>query len=206
MIERFHIIKRYAALICFVCLFLSCSNKYRTDKVTLIEYIKNEENGLTHEVILGPNNYRVTYRPTELILEQELKANASCNRDSLFEVYADCRYFVLSLKHDSLEIFGRRYNNFEELLKRISFNMSDYVTMVDQKSGDVFYLSDYVYPRMYNSTSSTSILLCFKDPRLTTTKDLTLHVKDFLSEAQQQEILNFNFLKTHIDNIPTLQL
>jgi hypothetical protein len=194
------VISRYFLTV-LILVFANCANK-TVSKATLIDYVKDERNGTCRSTTVNGTQYKITYRPIELILEQELKANSGYNKDSLRTVYSDCLYFVLSMNRDSTEIFGRLSENYETLLKQVSFGLQELVTLKDKDQ--VFFLADYAYPRMYGGTGSTSVLLCFHDPKLKELEEFTIDVKDFLN--QSEENLQFQFSKQDLDHIPDLKL
>ena len=188
----------------FVLFFTGCAHK-TVNKTTLLSYLQEDRNGTSGAATVNGVRYKVTFRPNDLIIEHELKAKPGYNKDSLRTVYSDCLYFVLTISQDSTEIFGRLSENYETLLRQVSFGMKELVTLKENRdNGSVFFLADYVYPRMYGSTGGTSVLLCFQDPGLKQLKEFTIEVKDFL--GQSGEYLRFRFLKQDLDHIPDLKL
>jgi hypothetical protein len=113
-------------------------------------------------------------------------------------------YFILSISKDSAEVLGKLTENFNTLLKDFSFNLQEYIFLKDNSTNSVYYLKDFVYPRLYASTSSTSVLLCFKEKELVNKNDLTIYIKDFVNNSGDK--LKFNFSKKDIDNTPSLKL
>lgn len=190
-------------LICLVPLFAGCAHR-TVDKPALLNYLQQEQNGTSGSATINGAHYKVTYRPADLIIEQELKVNSGYNKDSLREIYSNCLYFVLSMSRDSTDIFGRLSENYVALLKQVSFGMQELVTLKDNDSHQVFFLADYTYARMYGSTGGTSVLLCFRDPGLKKLDKFTIEVKNFLN--QNEEDLQFQFLKKDLDHIPDLKL
>ncbi len=184
-------------------LFSACHNKV-TSKEALIDYIKDEAHGTIKSATSSGILYRIAFRPVDLIVEHELKANKNYNKDSLKDMYSDCLYFTLSLSRDSMDLFGGMSDNFEELLKKISFDLRESITLNAKESGTVFYVADYIYPRMFHSTGNTTILLCFKDKELRKLKDFSIQIKDFVNETD--EVVVFDFLKKSLDKTPYLVL
>jgi len=193
-------------LICFfVVLFLSsCAFKGHVNKETLVEYVNNVNNGLAKEVIASNIRYKIVYKPLDLIIEQELRANSNYKQDSLKNLYSNCLYFILSISRDSSDVLSLPRPDFTSLLKTISFELNNKIILTENSTNSVFYLGDFIYPRMYGSTRSASILLCFKDPGLQNISDFTISVQDFVNNSPHN--LEFEFESIDLENIPKLKL
>ena len=170
----------------------------------LMAYINNKNNGVKRECESNGINYSLKYKPQDLIVQQDLEGHPRFNKDSLRAFYSDCKYFVLAISYEGKEIFSARSKAFESMLKEVSFGLKEDIFLEENETGELFYLTGFIYPRLYGVTPFTSILLCFKDKRLKTIGDFTLYVKDFLNGSAQN--LKFEFSKKDIDRIPTLKM
>jgi hypothetical protein len=192
---------KYLFLLGFVTGLTYCQRK-TLNKQELLKYINLKENGVSSSHVTQGIEYKLTYRPLDFIIEQELHADPTLSHDSLRNVYSDRLYFVLSVSQDSSELFSHRRPDFEDLLKKFSFGLSE-VIRLNMNEID-YYVSDFVYPRMYASTNSTSVLICFKDKQFKSPNDFKFCVKDFVNNSPEE--IKFQFFSDDINNIPNLKL
>lgn len=195
---------KYIGWFLVLLLLHACSGPALVDKKTLLEYTNNARNGLVKEETSEAIVYSLKYKPVDLIIAQDLLVNPAYNRDSLRNLYSDCMYFTLSVSQDSSEIFSRQRGNYTELLKTLSFGLGEKIRMIKTDHKPEIYLGDFVYPRLYGSTPQASVLLCFKDKALNTAGDLTIYIKDFINNSNEE--LKFSFLQKDIAQTPSLKL
>jgi hypothetical protein len=177
--------------------------KKTADRDTLLKYLALEAHGTTCSQTSAEVNYKLTYKPNSLVVQQWLRGGHR-NADSLFRSLNDCLYFTLQLSRGGSELFGRISADFDALLKKTAFGLGEEIVLKDDTSGELFYLADFACPRMYGSTPATSILLCFKDPQLNRLQHFTIRIRDFVNA--NPEHLSFHFSKKNLDKVPALKL
>jgi hypothetical protein len=197
-------LKSIFKIVILVSAFLlgACSAESLSKK-ELIKYLNNEKNGTVRSRTELGKQYKLVFRPSDLVIERELAAK-KLNPDSLKASLQNRLYFILSLSADSAELF--RYDNerFGSLLKDVSFRLAEYISLKDEENKQEFFLSDFICPRTYGMGSSTSVLLCFDDKDLSKTRKYTLYIRDFLNESPDK--LKFEFDRTDLEKVPRLKL
>ena len=166
-------------LILFLVVFIiSCSNKTFDTKEELWNYLKDKDNGYLTEKNVNGYNFSLLYKPTDLLIDQELGDDKSKeNIKGLREKYGQYMYFTLSMSRDNKELLSTTPKNRQEfgaMVNQLAFGMGEKVHLYTQKK-DTLEMLDYNYPRMYGMSQSTTMLFVY--PR----------DKKYLKE----EILNF---------------
>ena len=190
--------------LCLTFLFHSCQKAVSEKK--LISYIKNPENGVLIEKEIGIINYKVYYRPSDLLVNQELKAH-EINTDSLIDhykgIYHKNLYFMLSLSQNKQEVLNNLASNkqrFGSMVNQLAFGMDQKVTLITSEK-DTLVLLDYVYPRTYGVSNSTDMLFAFENKYINQAEWIQLLIEDF---GLQTGDVRFKFLTKDIRKIPTL--
>lgn len=150
---------------CF--LSLSCQNKTFKTKETLWQYLKNPENGYLLQKTINGIDYSLLYKPTDVLVAQEYNSNNPKDLQKLKDKYKDQMYFSLSMSknnHELLSHLARDKQRFGAMVNQLAFEMGSKVHVFTQ-SKDTLPLTDYVYPRMYGATGSTSMLFVYPKSR-----------------------------------------
>ncbi len=144
----------------------ACQPEFLT-KEELSAYVSDEENGLKKSVDLGNSRVEVLYRPTDLMVQQELgsePADTSILR-TMRGKYDGYYYFVLSLSNNNKEALhqtgGAQYS---DLVQTLSFRMNDYVSLTTSAQ-DTIPVGDFILNRTYGLGSSTDLLFVFNKER-----------------------------------------
>ena len=140
----------------------SCQKKEFDSLEGLNSYVAEEENGLKYSKTVNGINYVLQYRPTDVLVHQELSAEKGQSIEKLRGKYKDQLYFNLSMSMNNKELLsnvGDR-QKFADLVNELLFNMDERVYLVGS-SKDTIPLIDFVYPRMYGMSPSTTILLVY---------------------------------------------
>ncbi len=171
-------------LILFIAvLFVSgCTQKTFEDRETLLSFLKDPENGYLQQKQVNGLDVAVMYRPTDLLVAQELRGDANQQIiDSLRKKYNDYLYFNLSLSQNGKELLSTlptNRNEFGALVNQLAFGMDQKIHLYTQ-SKDTIEMADYVYPRMYGMSGSTSILLVYpNNEEIANSEKLTLALED----------------------------
>jgi hypothetical protein len=173
----------------FFCLFIllsiiSCKKEIQAEKSDLIEYIKDEENGLSQTKQINGITMNVTYRPTKLMVYQEIENKVqknTINEDSITNKYKNFLYFILSYSKDNKELLstiGSSRESFNNVQNILTFDMINRVALVNEKK-DTIRLIDYNFPRTYGISRSNNLLFIFERNKiLEKSKELTFMVQD----------------------------
>jgi hypothetical protein len=159
------------ALYAFLLLLISsCQQKTFDSETDYWAYLKAEENGYHYQKNIGAVSYTLTYRPTDILVKQELRDGFTQQTiDSLRNKYDDYMYFNLSLSANNQELLNSKVgnkNDFGAMVSQLAFGMGEKVHLISQKR-DTVPIADYIYPRMYGMSNSTSMLLVYpKDKEL----------------------------------------
>ena len=156
---------RYTYLILlFSVISMSCGQKRFDSEKELWTYVKTPENGYYHEKEIGQVKYTLTYRPTDILVRQELpKEFTEQMVDSLRKKYGEYLYFNLSMSANNRELLSNRVGSkgtYSAMVNELTFGMGDKVHLISQ-TRDTIGLLDYVYPRMYGMGRNTDILLVY---------------------------------------------
>lgn len=142
----------------------SCKQNTFNSEETLWAHVKDGANGYTYEKRVGNMSYSLTYRPTDVLVKQELGENYTKEQvESLRNKYEEYLYFNLSMSANNKELLSSRAGNrnaFGAMVNQLAFGMADKVHLYSQ-SKDTVPMVDYVYPRMYGMSNSTSLLLVY---------------------------------------------
>ncbi len=163
--------------------FASCEKEAMSER-ELLAFVQKDENGLEKNRKSGNASIDLTYRPTDLLVAQELSI-ADRENDSIINQlrnkYDKYFYFVLSISVDEDEILSSNMwhsGQFGEMVQKLAFRMGDYIQLhtSEQKS---IPLADYVYPRMYGLSKSTDMLLVFPKEEIQEAEWIKITLKDF---------------------------
>ena len=136
----------------------------------LTTYIQDVENGLINKQQRKGIDLTVNYRPTDLLVAQELRAKPQQSPaliDSLKTKYKDYSYFVLNLSKENKEVLKQMgdFSNFSNTLQTLSFDMGNHVNLTTSER-DTIPVADFIYPRLYGASHSTSLLFVFNNEKI----------------------------------------
>jgi hypothetical protein len=146
-----------------IALLIGCKpNTFSTEK-ELVAYLQDEENGLKKTNEVGDYKVTVTYRPTDLLVKQEVgdkptqEAIAKANKK-----YQNYYYFILSLSKSGKEALDQSqgFGQYSEMVQKLSFRVPEFVNMTTSAS-DTIPVADFILNRTYGLGSSTDILVVF---------------------------------------------
>lgn len=135
-------------------------------------YLQDEAHGLTQRVARDGAVATCTYRPTDLLVAQELAtgrlARVPAVVDSLRQAYAGRSYFALTLAQNGQEIENQFINDrttYGNAIGYLSAGIAADVHLVTPARDSVPALTA-VYPRLYGATGQSTVLLVFDTQRL----------------------------------------
>jgi hypothetical protein len=146
----------------------ACSSATQNTAQELSEWIKSSGK---YTQATEVNNYRITvsYRPTDLLVSQELGETTpdAATVNSLRQKYSKYYYFVLSLSKDNKEALLPAKGALEQysgMVNTLSFRMKEFVTLTTSQS-DTIPVADFVLDRTYGLRPSTDLLFVFSNER-----------------------------------------
>ncbi len=170
-----------------------------------MSFLKDESNGYIQHKNINGYDFTVMYRPTDLLVEQELE-NSNDNKQvkQLREQYGEYLYFNLSISKNNKELLSsipKDLSQFSGLVNQLTFEMDSKVCLLNLQK-DTIQLLDFVYPRLYGMSNSTTMMFIYqKEIRKMNTEYLIFSLKDFgLSTGRQQ----FKFKTNNILNQPKI--
>jgi hypothetical protein len=189
-----------------VC-FLSCNKP--VDKQTLISYVNDPDNGLKKEIQSGDYKISLTYKPTDLLVEQEIGNDTALTTETIeakrkqFDAY---HYFVLTMSAGEKDMLysGAGGTNYSEMVTKINFRLREYIYAIQDKK-DTLVLADYYIPNLYGMGGKTQILLAFEKAKEEeqANKALAIKIKELGFGMGEQQ---FEFKEKDFVNIPSLKL
>lgn len=195
------VIYRFAFLLFMLTLISSCEKELTSDE--LEKYIQNPENGTKKSFESGSFKAEIIYRPTDLMVKQELTAGKK-DIEALRKNYGQYNYFVLNMRNNDADLLNITASNksvFAGINEQLSFSLNEHVYLLDENK-DTSYLVDFAFPRLYEAAKSTSVLLAFKALSIKTNK-FKICLKDI---AYTTGIIEFDYDKQDFKNIPSLKL
>ena len=173
----------------------------------LTMYLHEESNGYTQHKTINGVEYTLLYRPTDLLVKQEL-GDASATETQVQtsrEKYNKYLYFNLSMSKNNKELLSvapKHQNEFGAMVNQLAFGMDQKVHLFTQ-SKDTLEMADFIYPRMYGMSRATTIMFVF--PRETeplnedylnfTIEDLGLYTGEVKFKIDTKKIKNEPKLK-----------
>ena len=187
-----------------IFLFILSGCQKTMGKTELLSFLNDPANKLVATDSSSGFSYSVYFKPADLIAAGYLsRPDSSVNIDSLRKAHKDYLYFNLCVSYQGSDLFARQIPgvDFGELQKRVSFGMEPYITLKDN-GGKQYNLVNYSYARLYAMTTSTNIMLVFKNDASETPQHYELTVKDFVTGTPEQ--FSFTFYKADIIKSPEL--
>lgn len=189
------------------CLILlwGCTPEYLNQQ-DLNAFVVDPSNGLIQKVQQDRLEISAAYRPTDLMIAQELQDDFDYGAiDKLRSKYSDYAYFILSFsvdEKDALYSSADNYASFSDMLQKLSFSMGDYLSMTTSV-GDTVYLADYHFSRMYGMAGSTQLLLAFETEELDRARWVQLNLREMGLGTGR---INMRFLTKDLKNTPRLDI
>jgi hypothetical protein len=191
-------------LVCLACAAIACAPS-QLSKDELVEYIRDEENGVKHSATLGKTVVDVQYRPTDLWVAQELNGETPrpSQVDSLRKKYDHYYYFILSLSRNNKEALHQvdeGFGQYSELVQTLSFRMPEYVTLTTAAQ-DTIPVGDFMLNRTYGMSSATEVLFVFSREKVTDQEWVQFNLNEFGLGIGNQR---FRFKRSDLEAVPAL--
>ena len=151
-------------ILTIVPLLWNCSQKTFKSEKEIWTYLKDPSNGYLQQKTINGINFSIVQRPTDLLVKQELGDNTDSEQIKLLrEKYSKYMYFNLSMSKNNQELLStapKNRNEFGAMVNQLAFGMGERVHLYTQKK-DTIELADFIYPRMYGMSNSTTIMFVY---------------------------------------------
>jgi hypothetical protein len=176
-----NMVKNSLLLIMLVLIVSSCAKTFETQE-EMNEYIKEENNGYSYKKTIVGVDYVLQYRPTDLLVKQELGDNNNPTQvDKLRQKYNKYLYFNLSMSKNNQELLNgvaRDKAKFGQMVNELAFGMEEKVHLYTPEK-DTLAMADFIYPRMYGMSNATSIMIVYpRDKKYMTQDYLNFVIED----------------------------
>jgi len=163
-------------------LFISSCTKTFDTQEEMNDYIQNEDNGYHYKKTVADVDYVLQYRPTDLLVKQELGDDIDPAKVEKFRKhYSQYMYFNLSMSKNNQELLNgiaQDKTKFGQMVNELAFGMEDKLH-VYTPTKDTLALADFIYPRMYGMSNSTSIMIVYpRDPKYMNQDYLNFVIED----------------------------
>jgi hypothetical protein len=206
--ENIHMLSKKTLILLLLSLTAgtACSRKLSYEKY--LKYINDPVHGLVQERTINGIDIKVTYRPSELLVYQELHNHDSISKDDIREArerYDKQYYIVLSLSQGGKEILSNTTDRqqYSAILSELAFGIGQYLTLTTTKS-DTLHLIDFQYSRMFDMTNSTDILFAYENKSrkpenlMLSFQEFGMKTGNFRFVFKKQNIFKANRLKLKI--------
>ncbi|SHH27757.1 hypothetical protein SAMN05443663_106263 [Flavobacterium defluvii] len=145
-------------------LFISSCNQSFDTQEEMNDYIQDEDNGYHYKKTIAGVDYVLQYRPTDLLVKQELGDKINPVQIEKFrQQYNKYMYFNLSMSKNNQELLNgvaQDKAKFGQMVNELAFGMEEKLH-VYTPTKDTLDLADFIYPRMYGMSNSTSIMIVY---------------------------------------------
>ncbi|MEN7551262.1 hypothetical protein AAG747_25315 [Rapidithrix thailandica] len=141
---------------------ISCSSKIRSEQ-ELMDYVMDESHGLYHKKSIKDLEVEMYYKPTDLLVTQELRGGHAISLDSLRQQYGKYAYFIFNASRNGqepLQGMVGEFDRFSEVLQTLAFRMEQHVFLTTSQN-DTIPLADSIFPRFYGASRNTTLMLVF---------------------------------------------
>jgi len=144
-------------------------------------YIQDERNGLKVTNDVGDYKVAVAYRPTDLLVKQEVGEKPTKEViDKARKKYQNYYYFILSLSKLGKEALDQSqgFGQYSEMVQQLSFRVPEFVNMTTSAS-DTIPVADFILNRTYGLSSSTDVLVVFNKEKTIDQKWVQFNLNEF---------------------------
>jgi hypothetical protein len=156
-------VKNSLLYLMLVLIVSSCTKTFDTLE-EMNDYIQDEDNGYNYKKTIVGVDYVLQYRPTDLLVKQELGDNNDPTQvDKLRQKYNKYLYFNLSMSKNNQELLNgvaRDKAKFGQMVNELAFGMEEKVHLYTPEK-DTLTMADFIYPRMYGMSNATSIMIVY---------------------------------------------
>jgi hypothetical protein len=184
---------------------VACNEKKVVSEEELKAYVMDPENGLRQQKESNGIDVEVIYRPSELVLAQQLDGMTNAaERINTIKNFDSLSYFVVKLSRKGQEVenvFVSDNEKFVRVINYLSSAIAQNIYIINDK--DTIPALDAVYARMFGAATSTSVMAVFDTDFRKRSDDLKFFLNDTELGLGQNE---FAFTINDIKKAPTLNL
>jgi hypothetical protein len=200
-------LKAFSPLLAVAVLFQTCGSPEYLSEPELVKYCQSKDNGLVSEKEIGEVKIKVVYRPTDLVVAQELRNQNNVSEEAVLSArkkYNGHYYFVLSLSlsKDNKELLSpanQGLAGFSSLLQTVSFGMSNEANLTCGR--DTIPVADYVYNRTFSLGNSTDLLFVFDKAKAMGKEHIQFNLEEFGLGVGKQ---SFQFKTSDLEKAPKI--
>jgi len=170
-------------------------------------YLADPDHGLTHTTEANGTTVTCTYRPTDLLVQQDLAnlpAATAAICDSLARAYAGKTYCTLTLAHDGSEVENQFVNNpttYQQALTYLNTGIAADAFLATTPQDSVPAAAS-MYVRQFGTTGHSTLLLVFDTHQLTPQKGFHLTLR---GQRLGLGTLRFSFAGPDLAALPSLK-
>jgi hypothetical protein len=166
-------------IILLAILFQGCSKSINHAKY--MEYIYEPKNGLLLEKKINNVSYRVSYRPSALMIYQHKVAKSNISKEEIKEIennYNQYHHFLLSISANNREPLSLlpSFQDYSTTMQAMAFSINEHIYLVTEER-DTLNMVDHHFARYFGHGSSNDILLKFEKEKKNT-KNLIFYINE----------------------------
>jgi hypothetical protein len=186
-------------------LLSNCSKSLPLDQYNA--YLADPAHGLTHTVEVNGATVTCTYRPTDLLVQQDITnvpAATPATRDSIARAYVGKTYCALTLSHTGQELESQFVNDpttYQQVLTYLNTGLAADAFLVTTPHDSVAAAAS-MYVRQYGTTGHSTVLLVFDTHQFTPQHGFHLTLR---GQYLGLGTLHFPFAAADLAALPPLQ-
>ena len=186
-------------LLTLLLIISSCGKTFDTVE-EMNDYIQDPDNGYNYTKTIAGVDYVLQYRPTDLLVKQELGDQVDENQIVKLRLrYNKYLYFNLSMSKNNQELLNGMASDkakFGQMVNDLAFGMEEKVHMYTPEK-DTLAMADFIYPRMYGMSNATSIMIVYpREPEFMNQDYLNFVIEDLgLNTKKKKNKLNMQDFK-----------
>jgi len=169
----------------------------------LFAYLKDTDNGLMKEQKKDDVKFVVYYKPSDLLVAQDRNLKTEQTSSDVKTAYDNYYYFVVNISKNGQELEASLLTDteFAKAIQELAFGMREHISILTSEQ-DTVALAEYLFPRMYGSTGSTSFICAFEKKDIEKSKNFNLV---FYHPQVVDTPVKFSFLTKDIKNTPRIK-
>ncbi|MFM7859340.1 MAG: hypothetical protein ACKO96_47310 [Flammeovirgaceae bacterium] len=196
---------RFSNAIFCLCLLavVGCKPSSVSSDKELVKFVQDEDNGLKKKIAVGDLEITLTYRPTDLLVAQEVGGEKTPEKISAArKKYNGNYYFVLSLSKSGREALHQtdNFGQYSELVQKLSFRLPEFANMTTAAQ-DTIPVADFILNRTYGLASSTDLLVVFNKEKALGKEWVQFNLNEF---GMNTGNARFRFRTWDLENCPRL--
>ncbi|MCP4458676.1 MAG: hypothetical protein GY816_11725 [Cytophagales bacterium] len=184
---------------------VACGTPAQLPEKELTEFVNDPSNGLTKTIQAGSMQMKVTLRPNDFLVYQEVgKDGTKEDITEANERYNNYLYLMLSLsagEKDALYGLSADQGVFSENLQVLSFRMGEHVTLTTSKQ-DTIPVGDYIFNRTFGLSKSNDLMFVFNQKKIPEEGWVSFNIGEFGMSSGRR---NFRFAIDAINSVPKLE-